>query len=603
MKIWLTGATGYLGQVVAAELTREGHEVVATVRRAEDRRDDLARDVVSWGGDARRLDVHEGDLDAHDFGLDDAGRAAIDDADAVVHLAARFAFGLAWEDALRTNVEASTTLLRFAAALPKRPRFVHAGGYRAFGSEWRDLSSEGEPSSIALRRFAVTHGAYETSKLLSVSRVAVLGEALGHDVRFVHPSSVLGRHADGRTTQSLGLGDAIADLWHGRMPALAGAKDTFVPIVSVDVVARMFRAAVERDTLPSRDLVVLDENTPSFLELLRAATTHLGVPLPKLVVSPALARRLPRALSGVEPEALSFLSNDRYDVSATRQVMEEEGVVMPPWREVLERWLDHLVATDFLAREGRVVDAAGVRTVVEGPSTASVIALHGLPLTRAAWDPLRAALSATNDPSLLAVDLPGLGLSGDGARDARWLHALARPDRPIVVAHSLGSVPAIEAALEGQVEALVLVSPFFLQTRASTWLRMPWLTSQVFSRATPARLREAVVGSDALEDEGPIVHAAAHLRRPGVACRHAKALAEASDLALREALAAKLAKVKVPVVLLHGDRDPLIVTPPSNARVVTVEGAGHSPMLTHPHAIARVVREVMRRERGVVAQA
>ncbi|MCB9618099.1 MAG: alpha/beta fold hydrolase [Sandaracinus sp.] len=599
MKIWLTGATGYLGQVVTAELTRAGHEVVATVRRAVDRREALARDVASWGGETRRLDVHEGDLDAEGFGLDEAGRAAIDDVDAVVHLAARFAFGLAWDDALRTNVDASTTLLRFAAALPKRPRFVHAGGYRAFGSEWRALVARGEPSPVSLRRFAEAHGAYETSKLLSVSRVAELADTLGHDVRFVHPSSVLGRHTDGRTTQLLGLGDAIADLWHGRMPALAGAKDTFVPIVSVDVVARLFRAAVERETLPSRDLVVLDENTPSFLALLRAATEHLGVPLPKLVVSPGLARRLPRALSGVEPEALSFLSNDRYDVSATRQVMEEESIAMPPWREVLERWLDHLVATDFLTREGRVVDAAGVRTVVEGPPTASVIALHGLPLTRAAWDPLRAALSAT----LLAVELPGLGLSGEGARDAGWLRALVRTERPIVVAHSLGSVAAIDAALEGHVEALVLVSPFFLQARASTWLRMPWLTSQVFSRATPARLREAVVGSDALEDEGPIVHAASHLRRPGVACRHAKALAEASDLEFREALVAKLAKVKVPVVLVHGDRDPLIVTAPSNARVVAVDGAGHSPMLTHPHAIARVVREVMRRERGVVAQA
>ena len=84
MKIWLTGATGYLGQVVTAELTRAGHEVVATVRRAVDRREALARDVASWGGETRRLDVHEGDLDAEGFGLDEAGRAAIDVAKQII---------------------------------------------------------------------------------------------------------------------------------------------------------------------------------------------------------------------------------------------------------------------------------------------------------------------------------------------------------------------------------------------------------------------------------------------------------------------------------------------------------------------------------------
>lgn len=599
MRIWLTGATGYLGQVVTAELTRAGHDVVATLRRAKARRDELARTVASWGGDPRRLETHEGDLEAPSFGLDAEGRAAIDDVDAVVHLAARFAFGLCWEDAVRANVDASLALLQLAASLPKRPRFVHAGGYRAFGTEWRSLVDEaraaGEhaPTEPTLRRFAAEHGAYETSKLLSVVRVAALADELGHDVRFVHPSSVLGRHADGRTTQTLGLGEAIADLWHGRMPALAGAADTFVPIVSVDVVARLFRAAVERTTLPSRDLVVLDESTPPFLTLLREAADHLGVPLPKLVVSPGLARRLPRALSGVEPEALSFLSTDRYDVKPTQQVMAEENIAMPPWREVLVRWLDHLVATDFLTRDGRVVESAGVRTAVEGPHTARVVALHGLPLTRAAWDPLRAALSARSSrEDLLAVDLPGLGLSGDGPRDARWLRGLAR--RPIVLAHSLGSAAAIDAALQGDVEALVLVSPFFLQARASAWLRMPWLTAQVFRRATPTRLRRAVVGDDVLPDEAPLAHAASHLRRPGVACRHAEALAEASDVAFRAALTDQLAKVKVPVVLVHGDRDPLVVPPPPNARVVTIEGAGHAPMLTHAPAIARVVGELTR---------
>ena len=62
MKIFLTGATGYLGSAIAVELVRAGHDVTALVRSAREldgmraQRGDL-RDPASWIEAARRTDA------------------------------------------------------------------------------------------------------------------------------------------------------------------------------------------------------------------------------------------------------------------------------------------------------------------------------------------------------------------------------------------------------------------------------------------------------------------------------------------------------------------------------------------------------------------
>ena len=58
-KVFVTGATGFLGGHLVAELARRGHEVVALVRDAEAGLGPARREANGHGG---AISVHQGDV-------------------------------------------------------------------------------------------------------------------------------------------------------------------------------------------------------------------------------------------------------------------------------------------------------------------------------------------------------------------------------------------------------------------------------------------------------------------------------------------------------------------------------------------------------------
>jgi hypothetical protein len=71
------------------------------------------------------------------------------------------------------------------------------------------------------------------------------------------------------------------------------------------------------------------------------------VKAPKRSIPVGLLRRLPRALTGADPETLSFLSTDRYPTAAANAFAKATGVRIPAVTDALNDWADHLVATRF----------------------------------------------------------------------------------------------------------------------------------------------------------------------------------------------------------------------------------------------------------------
>lgn len=337
----VTGATGFIGRWLLIDLTARGRRVAAVVRRAETRAEELRRFVDERGGDASRLLVIEGDVTQDGLGLE-VDLPSVRD---VYHLAARMTFGLTPQEAFEANVGGSLNALRWAAAAPALRRFVELGGYRVTRRpEWVQ-----HPLDEARRRKLYReHGAYEASKY--EAHVALHAEAavLGVPVTSVHPSGVIGDSRTGECTQTAGLGETVEALWRGKLRALAGSRRTFVPVVAVDYLAAFLATVVEREDLVGASLVVLDDETPNLPELVAAMAEHLGVKAPKLVLPLSLVKPLPAALTGLHPEAVGFLSEDRYDVSSARAHAEAVGLSMPPWRPTVHRWLDHLIATRFL---------------------------------------------------------------------------------------------------------------------------------------------------------------------------------------------------------------------------------------------------------------
>ncbi|MET9341142.1 alpha/beta fold hydrolase [Nonomuraea sp. NPDC003804] len=594
------GATGFVGRALIAELLTRGQRVAAAVRE-----DTLTPWLAAQGIGTAGLTVVGADLTRPLDGLPEVRD--------VYNAAARFAFGLGVAEARAVNVTGALNVLEWAATLPGLRRLVHISGYRV-------SASEGRPDYGRL-------GAYEASKFEADLAVRGRARELGVPLTIANPSTVIG------PGQYIGLAALVADLWNGRLPVLPGGPDVFLPVVTIDYFARFLAEIPAREA--GEDYWVLDEATPLLPELVRTIADHAGVRAPRRTVPAGLVRRLPRRLTGADPETLSFLSADRYPTASARAFAAAGGLEMPPVADALRRWADDLVAARFGAatpwlRPYGFQAVAGSRTWVMGERRRpAYVLLHGLPMNADVWAPLAAHLPG----DVLAADLPGLGRSGpvpaspitpadipsvaapsvgtaavgtaavdmrghgrrragaasrEASRKASteaWLAELMGPvtTRPVLVAHSLACGPALRFAVDHpeRIAKLVLVSPAFLQRPAARLTRSR-PAALLARRMSPARL----AGTLGLPEGPAVAGAAADLRRPGVARRVIAALRTAH--AERETSRRLLARVTVPVEIVVGSADPLVTA--VDHPVTEIPGAGHHPQMTHPAEVAAAAR-------------
>lgn len=537
------GATGFIGRSLVAELLGRGQRVAAAVRN-----DTLTPWLDSQDVDTGRLTVVTADITRPLTGLPEVRD--------VYNTAGRYAFGLSVEDARAANVTGALNVLEWAATLPELRSLVHVSGYRV---------SNVQPDYAKL-------GAYEGSKAEADLALRARAGDLQVPLTIANPSSVIG------PGQYIGLASMVEDLWNGRLPALPGGPDVFLPIVTIDYFSR-FLAEIPASP-PAADQWVLDDTTPLLPDLISTIADHAGVRAPRLTIPVGLVRRLPRKLTGADPETLSFLSTDRYPTASARAFAETAGLQMPPAADALRTWTDHLVATRFgTATPWLSPHGFHGRTWTMGDThQPAYVLLHGLPMNADLWAPLAAHL----DGPILAPDLPGLGRSAptDQSMDA-WLADLMDPvqTKPTLIAHSAASGPALRYAVEHpeRISKLVLIAPAFLQTPSPRLTRSA-LSVPVLRRMSTTRLA-ATLGLP----EGPeVASATADLHRPGVARRVIAAMR--TDFAERETSRTLLDQVRVPVEILVGSADPLTVD--VDHPVLEIAEAGHYPQLTHPAQVA-----------------
>ncbi|MFE3545687.1 alpha/beta fold hydrolase [Nocardia sp. NPDC059177] len=553
------GAAGFLGRSLVAELLRGGHTVAAALRAGS--QDRLRNWLADQDIDTGALRIVTTDIAEPDLALGDTVEGVRD----VYNAAAVMKFGLDAETARRVNLDGAVHVLEWAARQPDLRRVVHITGYRAAVNGPRDYRA----------------GAYEASKVEADGVLRALAAERGVPLTFANPSGVLG------PGQYFGLSDFVDTLWQGKLPALPGTADTFIPVVDLGYVARFIAGLPTLPGTAGKSYPLLDATTPVLPELIRIVAEHLRVAAPRFTLPASVVRRLPRALTHADPEALAFISSDRYDTTEAEAVARQLGVEHPPVADLLRTYADGVVAS----RNGSVTPApnSGFRrgTWLSGDRTdPEYVLLHGIPVDSESW----AEVAHELDAPTLAADLPGLGRSA--ASDSSlgdWVEELLTPvrTRPVLVGHSYGCWAAVEFALRhpDRVSRLVLISPAFLQPPAARWTGSP-LVAEVVRRMRVAKLA-ARLGLPV----GPGVESAvANLRRPGVARRTFAALRAAG--ASRAELAEKLARVSVPVEIVVGADDPLVES--TGHPVITIDGAGHYPQLTHPERVAQVLRSETR---------
>ncbi len=261
MRIFLTGATGFVGGHVARAFAERGARQRVLVR---------ATSSLSGLAGISDLEVIRGDL--RQVG---ELRSALAGCDALVHVAADYRLWVRDPAAMyAANVDATRSLLEMAAEL-RIPRVVYTSSVATMGFK-SDGSIVDEETPVAL---AAMIGHYKRSKFLA-EQVAIAAAGRGQKVMILNPTTPIGS-GDVKPTPT---GRIVVDFLNRRFPAYV---DTGLNLVDVEEVARMHVVALDRGR-PGERYILGGENL-SLKQILDRMSAITGLPSPTHKVPHAAA--------------------------------------------------------------------------------------------------------------------------------------------------------------------------------------------------------------------------------------------------------------------------------------------------------------------------
>lgn len=206
-RVFLTGATGFIGEYIARRLHNEGAHVLA-LERTPGKGDGLA---------AAGIEVVRGDMNDHD-----RMREVVERSEIVIHNAARLSRGRR-ADFLRDNVEATRHLAQ-ASAGGSIERFVYVSSVAVYGGidADRDVNEEMPTGPYS--------DAYGDSKILAEIAVREVAEQTGLSYSIARPGMVYGPRSPGWTIRLSALAR------RGLLPLLDGGQGTAHPVYIDDLV-------------------------------------------------------------------------------------------------------------------------------------------------------------------------------------------------------------------------------------------------------------------------------------------------------------------------------------------------------------------------------
>jgi dihydroflavonol-4-reductase len=314
MRLFVTGATGFVGAHVAQRAADQGAELRLLARASSN----LSR--LPQGADVVLGDLREPEKFA----------SALVGCDAVIHVAADYRL---WvpdpAEMYRANVEGTRTLLRLAREAGV-PRVVYTSsvatmGFKTDGTVVDEETAVSETDMI---------GHYKRSKWMA-EQAAMEAARSGQQVMILNPTTPIGS----LDTKPTPTGRIVVDFLNGNFPAYV---DTGLNLVDVDEVARMHLVAVERGR-PGERYILGGENL-TLKEILDRLAAISGRKAPTIKVPHAVAmafafidEMVTGKLRGKEPRAtveavrmgrkMMFASSAKAERELGLNVMSVEGAL------------------------------------------------------------------------------------------------------------------------------------------------------------------------------------------------------------------------------------------------------------------------------------
>lgn len=281
MKVFLTGATGFIGSHVAKHLAGQGAQLRLLVRKSSN--------LANLEGLAAETAV--GDLLQPE-----SMRSAIRGCDAVMHVAADYRLWVRDPQAMyAANVEGTRSLLRIARE-EAVPRAVYTSSVATMGFK-SDGTIVDETTPVSLADMV---GHYKRSKFLA-EQVAIEAARAGQQVIILNPTTPIGAQ-DVKPTPT---GRIVVDFLNKKFPAYV---DTGLNLVDVAEVASTHSAALEQGR--SGERYILGGENLTLKQILDKMSTITGLPSPTMRVPNAVAmifaffdETITGKIRGLEPRA------------------------------------------------------------------------------------------------------------------------------------------------------------------------------------------------------------------------------------------------------------------------------------------------------------
>jgi dihydroflavonol-4-reductase len=327
VRVFITGATGFVGGHVARRYAEEGASLRLLTRQTS------------------RLDSLEG-LDAEmvtgDLRESEKLRSALTGCDALVHVAADYRL---WvrdpKQMYAANVDGTRDLLKLAREVGIQ-RVVYTSSVATMGFK-ADGSIVNEDTPVAL---ADMIGHYKRSKFLG-EQEAIRATKAGQHVMILNPTTPIGP-ADAKPTPT---GRIIVDFLNRKFPAYV---DTGLNLVDVIEVARMHVVALDHGT--PADRYILGGENLTLKQILDRMSAITGLPSPTMKVPHAVAmgfaffdENITGRLLGKEPRATveAVRMGQKMMFASSAKAERELGFRVLPVYNALRSAIDWFVAHGY----------------------------------------------------------------------------------------------------------------------------------------------------------------------------------------------------------------------------------------------------------------
>jgi dihydroflavonol-4-reductase len=260
MKVFLTGATGFVGHHVAKALAAEGADLRMLVRKSSN---------------LKNLEGIPGETVVGDLARPDSFAPALCNCETVMHVAADYRLWIPDPDSMyRANVEGTRELLRLAREANVR-RVVYTSSVATMHFRTDGIVIN-EDTPVTLSDMV---GHYKRSKFMAEQQAIAAAED-GQSVIILNPTTPIGPN-DAKPTPT---GRIFVDFLNRKFPAYV---DTGLNLVDVAEVARTHVAALTTGK-PGRRYILGGENL-TLKQILDKMSAITGIPSPKTKIPFAVA--------------------------------------------------------------------------------------------------------------------------------------------------------------------------------------------------------------------------------------------------------------------------------------------------------------------------